>query len=257
MFLNTRLSCGALALLTLLVWSSMARAEKEQFAYELGLSGSQSLMSGSGFSGSSSLPGDMAGFRNNPWLQLTNTSKDASLNRFVMSIGDEDFNYSSFQIGSQVGTFDIDVNIIDGGNNLELVFADFNPAETVYVQFQLRPDDASANQFPDFRNVLFEANGTSTTNNAELTAEFSDAVANQDLTLNGQLPNYVIGASDLPASCAICTCFSNSGSTMQVFNYSQADSLDPIPPVPEPTSWVLMLLGAAVAGFLLRKSWLK
>lgn len=199
--------------------------------------------------GSGALPGDLVNKQNNPWLKLTNDSKDATLDKFVMSVGDEAYHFSQFTIGNHVGTFDVNVNIIDGGNNLELVFTNFNPGETIYVQFQLRPDDASFYQYPDFRSVLFDANGSSTADNSVLTAVFNDPVKHQADTLTGKLPDFAANSgSSLSTGCPKCTCFPTGGGTIDAYSYSQQDNLEP-PVVPEPSSWLLLLLGSAFSAF--------
>jgi len=247
----------AIVLLLLTCWTNVAWAEKEQFAYDLSFSCSKPLLESGGSSMSTNaMASDLIGKYNNPWLKLTNTSEDATLNKFVISIGDDDFNYSMITLGNKVGTFDVDVNIIDGGKNLELVFANFNPGETVYVKFQIRPDDASDYQFPDFRTVLFDANGNSTADNAAITAVFNDPVTKQDDTITGKLPDFdTSGNSNLPSGCPRCMCFAlTNSSTIDAFNFSQSNNLVP-PPVPEPSSWLLMLLGSALAlgSYRLRK----
>jgi hypothetical protein len=230
-----------------MLWTSSAWAEKAQFGYDLSLSGSLSLLQSGGSSMSTNaLPGDLVYKQNNPWLKLTNNSKDATLDKFVVSVGDDAYHFSQFTIGNRVGTFDIDASIIDGGTNLELTLANFNPGETVYVQFQLRPDDANFYQYPDFSHVLFNSNGLSTDDNSLLTAVFNDPVTKQDDTLTGQLPNFTAtNGGSLTSSCPLCTCYPNGGGgTIFAYAFSQQGNLSP-PAVPEPAGWVLLLLGGS------------
>lgn len=252
--LSSMLSLGRVLLIPVLVLvASPAWAEKAQFGYNLELSGSLPLLQTGGSSVSGNfLPGDLVNKLNNPWMKLTNTSENATLDRFVMSVGDENFRFSSFTIGSQTGVFDINVNIIDGGKNLELVFANFNPGEAIYVRFQLRPNDPNAFQFPDFQQVLFDLNGNSSDDNALLTAVFHDPVKKQDDTLSGRLPDFASGAAtSLYSGCPSCMCFPTGSSTIQAFRFGQENSLEP-PVIPEPSSWVLLLLGAVATMFVLR-----
>jgi len=218
--------------------SSQAAAEPEFFAFELSLSASEKRLLEPdnevvAMLESWRMPGDLAMARNMPWIELRNTSLSAEISRFTLSIGDEAFRYASaMNIVAPSGST-ASASVLDDGDLFELTFSDFDPGESVRFQFVIKPDDPAEFQFPDFRNVLFDAGGGDAADNALSTLVFIDPDTGAEFTLSEPLPDFAVSG---PLVIAPALPLGIKMDKVDVFMFSGEF-------IPEPPGFILSVLG--------------
>ncbi len=127
---------------------------------------------------------------NYPIFQLTNTSALATIESFDLTIGDTAFNFDNARVNAQSsGT---KVTLIspdrDGGGGvrsdiLSFALGGFTPGSFVEGNTDIDRDNFNSDE--DFRQVLFDLNGTDSSDNAVVTVTFDDGTV-----LSGQLPDF-------------------------------------------------------------------
>lgn len=142
----------------------------------------------------------ISGNANVPTVQLTNTSTNADITGFSMTIGNTAYNFDAayHEVLGSVGSFTrISPDTNDGGGVRSDVaaysFTGFNPGEM--FQFQVDVDRDSSNTSEQYYNVLFN-NGTAP--NSLLVVSFSN-----NMTLRGILPDYSAGPHAFSQSTAV------------------------------------------------------
>lgn len=126
--------------------------------------------------------------RNMPWIEVTNAGEStAQITQFLMTIGDTDFNFSDDHFGNPIfasannpAGIDLDGDIQSSGNQLVIDFTGFDPGETVRFRVDIDPDDPDAFPHPDFRRVLFDMNGSTVTDNAQIQLRYSHGTSTFD-----------------------------------------------------------------------------
>ena len=196
--------------------------------------------------------------RNMPYLLITNTSQLASIEAtgMTMTIGQPDYHFDWVRtIGASPGV-DVVVKQIDGdegglgADQFELAFTGLMPGAFALLQLDIDPDDTGAFHLPDFRTVLFQANGAGTNVNSVVDAALADTVSGETVGLNGMFEDYAI---DGPLF--VGPAFHGYGrmDEVSVFTMDLSGSLGIITPVPEPSALVLLVMGAmammGVVGF--------
>ena len=120
--------------------------------------------------------------RTNPYIELRNTgTEDAQITHLTMSIGDtsKNFDWASFVQASPGVTFTVQSpDAIAGAVKSDMViisFTGFDPGEFVRFRIGLSPDNSSASAIMDYRTVLFQMNGSSTSNNSTVGVRFQSS----------------------------------------------------------------------------------
>ncbi|OHB75097.1 MAG: hypothetical protein A2W31_00360 [Planctomycetes bacterium RBG_16_64_10] len=138
--------------------------------------------------------------RNMPFLLLTNTSDlaAAEINSMAMTIGSEEYNFSSVQVVQTAPGVTVAVRPFDsaddqrGADRFELELAGLVPGKFVLLRLDLDADDIGAYPLPDFRTVLFQANGQDPSNNSTVTVGFDAADGFAPTTLGATLDDYSV-----------------------------------------------------------------
>ena len=197
--------------------------------------------------------------RMTPYLILTNQSTVqnggtglADLTDFTMTIGDASNNFDWVKIITSSGTTSpgVTVGTVTGGSGSDSItfsnISGLTPGNSIVFQVKLKPDDPSANQFVDYRNVFFQftppADPTDTSMNSQSSATFFDTSLGAGVTLpladwaNQDYPN---GEDPL-----IGIHFPSTLNDENVYQYGTGNS--GTIPVPEPAG--LLLAGLAALG---------
>lgn len=181
--------------------------------------------------------------RTMPYFELRNTSEEAVITQFSMTIGDTSKNYDWGQlIESSPGVMFslITPDGMPGGAKADTLVISFNglgPGEFVRFRAGLSPDDSNASMVLDYRMVLFNMNGNDPSSNSVVTVDFQSAAGDESLV--NQFPNF---AMNMPTSTSLA--FPHHYMDM-VMPFQLGDS-GTIPPIPEPGS--LVLLGSGLLG---------
>ncbi len=187
--------------------------------------------------------------RNMPYLLITNTSQMESIEAtgMTMTIGQADFHFGSVQTIDASPGVDVTVKLGNGddvgmeADQFELVFTGLMPGAFALLQLDIDPDDASAFHLPDFRTVLFQANGAGTDVNSVVDAALADTVSGETVGLNGMFEDYPIDGPFF-----VGPAFHGYGQMdeVNVFTMDLSGSLGIITPVPEPSALALLAMGA-------------
>jgi hypothetical protein len=187
--------------------------------------------------------------RNMPYLLITNTSQMESIEAtgMTMTLGQPDFHFGSVQTIDASPGVDVTVKLGNGddvgmdADQFELVFTGLMPGAFALLQLDIDPDDASAFHLPDFRTVLFQANGAGTDVNSVVDAALADTVSGVPVGLNGMFEDYPIDGPFF-----VGPAFHGYGrmDEVNVFAMDLSGSLGIINPVPEPSALALLAMGA-------------
>ncbi len=181
---------------------------------------------------------ELTGDFNSPRVTITNTSGLDEISEFDLTIGDTNFNFDSAGIifrssGVSETLISPDFDFSGGirSDKLSYLFTSFDPASLLQAQLDVDIDDF--NSAEDYRQVLFDVNGSDSTDNAQVTVKFASG-----RTLVGSLPDFTENPDNF-------------------YSFSQLIEAAPEPEpesVPEPVSALAILLfGAVVTGGALKK----
>jgi hypothetical protein len=167
--------------------------------------------------------------RDAPLFTLVNTSSEAQITQFSVTIGDTNYNFDAVTFnamagGPQVTSFSPDSG--QGGADAEVAtlnFANFNPNSAFSFRTDIDPDNGNA--LANFRNVF----GGATL--AQITVSFSDGSVLTDVLSS------LAGGMGSVYHCAGLAPLPPAGQQQQAT------------PVPEPAAFTLALLGAAGIAF--------
>ncbi len=255
-----RLLCATLAALSLLAAAPMARAGT--IAYSMTLCEDLDVM----LHPSNQILAQNAAMksqhvlmveRTNPYIELRNTgTEDAQITNLTMSIGDtsKNFDWASFVQASPGVTFTVQApDAIAGSVKSDTVvisFTGFDPGEFVRFRVGLSPDSANASAIMDYRTVLFQMNGSNTSNNSTVGVRFQSSGGSE--ILSRQMPDFVntnpFTSTNLNSLNTIC-----GMDSIVPFTFTDQGVIPP--PIPEPSTFVLLGIGlmALVAGRLRRR----
>ncbi len=183
--------------------------------------------------------------RTNPYFELRNTgTEDAQITHLTMSIGDtsKNFDWASFVQASPGVTFTVQSpDAIAGSVKSDTVvisFSGFDPGDFVRFRVGLSPDNSSASSIVDYRNTLFQMNGSSTSNNSTVGVRFQSASG--DEVLSRQMPDFVnnnrFTSTNLNSLDTIC-----GMDSIVPFTFTDEGTIPP--PIPEPGTFVLLGIG--------------
>ena len=183
--------------------------------------------------------------RTNPFIELRNTgTEDAQITHLTMSIGDtsKNFDWAGFVQASPGVTFTVQSpDAIAGSIKSDTVvisFTGFDPGDFVRFRVGLSPDNSSASAIMDYRSVLFQMNGSSTSNNSTVGVRFQSS--NGSEVLSRQMPDFVntnrFTSTNLNSLGTICGMDS-------IVPFTFTDQGDIPPPIPEPSTFVLLGVG--------------
>lgn len=182
--------------------------------------------------------------RTMPFIQLVNTSAEAQLTQLQLSVGDLSKNFDWATLvqtspGVQVSIQNPDS--IAGAVKSDLLvinFSHFDPGDFVRLRVGLSPDLATANKIMDYRNVLFQMNGSNTSNNAVANVSFTGTAGSTVVT--NQLPDFVNANKFTSTNLSLLTTSCGMDSVIPFTLNGQASITPPTIPVPEPASVTLM-----------------
>jgi len=183
--------------------------------------------------------------RTNPYIELRNTgTENAQITHLTMSIGDtsKNFDWASFVQASPGVTFTVQSpDAIAGSVKSDMIvisFSGFDPGDFVRFRVGLSPDSASASSIVDYRNTLFQMNGSSSSNNSTVGVRFQNASG--DEILSRQMPDFVntnpFTSTNLNSLGTICGMDS-------IVPFTFTDNGVIPPPIPEPSTFVLLGMG--------------
>ena len=188
--------------------------------------------------------------RTTPYIELKNTSEDALLTQFTLSVGDTSKNFDWGKLVEASPGVGFTIQSPDGiagaikSDMLVISFTGFQPGDFVRLRIGLSPDAPNASLIMDYRMVLFRMNGgANTSQNALANASFADG--DGVTTLAKVFPNFpnanrftATSMNGLTTNCGM--------DSITPFTVTDQGSIlpgPPGPPVPEPSSVVLLGLG--------------
>lgn len=183
--------------------------------------------------------------RTMPYIELKNTATDnAQITHLSMSIGDtsKNFDWAGLIEASPGVTFSLQApDAVAGFIRSDMVVINFNgfdPGDYVRFRVGLTADNSNASAIMDYRSVLFQMNGSSSSNNSTLGVRFASSLGEQ--VLSRQMPDFVntnkFTSTNLNSLDTICGMDS-------IVPFTFTDNGIIPPPVPEPSSIALLGLG--------------
>lgn len=198
--------------------------------------------------------------RTTPYFELRNTSEEALLTQFSMTIGDtaKNFDWASLIEASPGVSFTLEtVDSAMGGLKSDLLtikFSDFGAGDFVRFRMGLSADDPGAPFVQDYRTILFGLNGNDPSDNSIVTVDFASGQATEQLV--DQLPNFSMNGKTTATNMSFPAgpCFDHV--IPFLFDADGTIEPDPGPPVPEPGSLVLLGLGMlGLVGWRIRRKY--
>ena len=183
--------------------------------------------------------------RTNPYIELRNTgTEDAQITHLTMSIGDtsKNFDWASFVQASPGVTFTVQSPDAIAGSiksdTVTISFAGFDPGDFVRFRVGLSPDNSSASSIVDYRNTLFQMNGSNTSNNSTVGVRFESSSGSE--VLSRLMPDFVntnrFTSTNLNSLDTIC-----GMDSILPFTFTDQGVIPP--PIPEPSTFVLLGIG--------------
>ena len=179
-----------------------------------------------------------------PLIVLTNTSTNASITSFEMTIGDTSYNFDALMFvvpNPSVMVTSFSPDTIQGGvrgDLLSLQFSGFTPSQQFGVRADVDRDADNGLSFTNFRTALIAA--ADPVNRAHVTVTFSDGnVLTDILSPFDATGNVVVLTSSFRCGPQVAMGSLQSGETMTV--------------VPEPSTLLLAAVGAAVGVVVIRR----
>lgn len=186
--------------------------------------------------------------RNMPFLLLRNTSAEttAEITGMTMTIGSRDFNFRSVQAIDLSPGVDMTIELqstdsmIDA-DQFELGLSGLVPGMFALLRLDIDPDVGSVFPLPDFRTVLFQANGDgSDADNSFVEVTFDGASAASSMTLGGPVEDFVV---DGPLFVGPTFHAHERMDHVRVFSMRQTGTSVVEQAVPEPSAWGLLVVG--------------
>jgi hypothetical protein len=145
-------------------------------------------------------PSDCSGNCNWVWLELTNTSTEASIVAMSFTIGNVAYNFDDVRIEIDAGISHTLVTPEDpdsGGYRSDFIrytFSQFDTGGLFRIEVDVDPDNT--NSYVDFRSILFNNGGAL---NAGISVEFSDGTTlassfSETPTATGAYDSYILSA---------------------------------------------------------------
>jgi hypothetical protein len=197
--------------------------------------------------------------RTMPYFELRNTSEEASITQFELTIGDisKHFDWSQMIETSPGVTFSLITPDLPGGVGADTLLVEFtglDPGRFVRFRFGIDADDPDASFVQDYRMTLFKLNGTDASSNSTATVTFLQEQTEKALTK--QLPNFTHHGLPTPTSLALLQT-SCGKDLLKPYTISDSGEIEPDGSdgqVPEPKSVALLAMGmlAIVLGRLWR-----
>jgi len=213
----------------------------------------------------------MALQRTTPYFELRNTSAEAEITQFNISIGDLSKNYdfgkmieASPGVSYSLAVGDELLNGV-GTDNLLINFTGLGPGEFVRFRVGLATDDPLGRLIQDYREVLFQSHGSGPDNNATAQVSFANS-GGQTGQLSQQLSHFNFSALSQTVPLASNGCIVDPIQSYLVIGDGFLDPLtdpeDPTDPgegpqVPEPASVVLLAVGLAGVCWRQRKRFVR
>jgi len=194
--------------------------------------------------------------RNMPLVLLTNTSQrtDVEITHFTMTVGKPAFHFKFANVVETSTGVAATINVttpgsdMAGGEVVDLELANLTQDAFVLFQIGLAPDAEDIFQVSDFREVLFDANGDETNDNAVVAASFAATggtgvmAPSSSMTLSGPIEDFEVHH---PVFVGPAFHSYETMDPVNVFTHRDEGFLSADQPVPEPSTLVELWLSVA------------